>query len=201
MIIRATLLTLIILLVAVVASSYYVNKEGFENISKAYYDNLTKNIGNAVNTVPADTPEPSATATAGPSATTTTTATSEPSEDQSSTPKRTDVMPEVTISGSGYDAMSLQQRMDLLKDIQKAVRNELLASRNTTAVDDKDDYYKSRDTDSTAQGREYSRGTYKQSECDTTQKPDENNGCPPMPDMSQYIRKDAIPCWGCTLDY
>ena len=23
--------------------------------------------------------------------------------------------------------------------------------------------------------------------------------CPPMPDMSKYIRKDAIPCWGCNL--
>lgn len=23
--------------------------------------------------------------------------------------------------------------------------------------------------------------------------------CPPMPDMSQYIRKDSIPCWGCNL--
>jgi len=23
--------------------------------------------------------------------------------------------------------------------------------------------------------------------------------CPPMPDMSLYIRKDAIPCWGCNL--
>jgi len=25
------------------------------------------------------------------------------------------------------------------------------------------------------------------------------NECPPMPDMSQYIRKDSIPCWGCNL--
>lgn len=23
--------------------------------------------------------------------------------------------------------------------------------------------------------------------------------CPPMPDMSQYVRKDQIPCWGCNL--
>jgi hypothetical protein len=23
--------------------------------------------------------------------------------------------------------------------------------------------------------------------------------CPPMPDMSLYIRKDSIPCWGCNL--
>ena len=25
------------------------------------------------------------------------------------------------------------------------------------------------------------------------------NKCPPMPDMSLYIRKDQIPCWGCDL--
>jgi hypothetical protein len=24
--------------------------------------------------------------------------------------------------------------------------------------------------------------------------------CPPMPDMSLYIRKDQIPCWGCNLN-
>jgi hypothetical protein len=24
--------------------------------------------------------------------------------------------------------------------------------------------------------------------------------CPPMPDMSEYIRKDSIPCWACKLD-
>lgn len=23
--------------------------------------------------------------------------------------------------------------------------------------------------------------------------------CPPMPDMSLYVRKDQIPCWGCSL--
>ena len=26
-----------------------------------------------------------------------------------------------------------------------------------------------------------------------------NTKCPPPPDMSQYIRKDSIPCWGCNL--
>ena len=25
--------------------------------------------------------------------------------------------------------------------------------------------------------------------------------CPKMPDMTQYIRKDSIPCWGCTVEY
>jgi len=27
----------------------------------------------------------------------------------------------------------------------------------------------------------------------------ESTICPTMPDMSQYVRKDSIPCWGCNL--
>ena len=27
---------------------------------------------------------------------------------------------------------------------------------------------------------------------------DDNQNCP---DMSSYIKKDSIPCWGCSLDY
>jgi len=30
---------------------------------------------------------------------------------------------------------------------------------------------------------------------------DWRSACPKMPDMSQYIKKDAIPCWGCTVEY
>jgi len=30
---------------------------------------------------------------------------------------------------------------------------------------------------------------------------DWRSACPKMPDMSQYIKKDAIPCWGCTVNY
>lgn len=34
----------------------------------------------------------------------------------------------------------------------------------------------------------------------TTEEDDEiKSKCPPMPDMSLYIRKDQIPCWGCVL--
>jgi hypothetical protein len=31
-------------------------------------------------------------------------------------------------------------------------------------------------------------------------KPKPSPRCPKCPDMSQYIRKDSIPCWNCTLD-
>jgi hypothetical protein len=53
-------------------------------------------------------------------------------------------------------------------------------------------------TPATQQGDEYNRTSHKK----PYQCPEDNcggdypNGCP---DMSEYIRKDSIPCWGCTL--
>jgi hypothetical protein len=53
-------------------------------------------------------------------------------------------------------------------------------------------------TPASQQGDEYNRTSHKK----PYQCPDDNcggdypNGCP---DMSEYIRKDSIPCWGCTL--
>jgi hypothetical protein len=113
-------------------------------------------------------------------------------------PKRTDVIPEVSISGSGYDAMNLQQRAELLKDIQKLVRNEILANRSTTPIIS-GETRKDNKSDSTAQGKEYENSCYKDTEYRCPKNPD--GTCPPVPDMSQYIKKDEIPCWGCALDY
>ena len=47
MIIKATLITLVVILVVVITTSYYVNKEGF--------DDITNNLGSAINTVTPDT--------------------------------------------------------------------------------------------------------------------------------------------------
>lgn len=118
---------------------------------------------------------------------------------QSSTvPQREDVTPEISISGSGYDAMTLKQKMDLLKDIQKVVRNEILAGRSTQPVLS-GETRKGQMTDATAQGQEYEGSCYKDTEYRCPKNPD--GSCPPIPDMTQYIKKDAIPCWGCSLDY
>jgi hypothetical protein len=122
-------------------------------------------------------------------------------------PKREDIIPSVSISGSGYDAMNLQQKTDLLRDIQKAVRNELIAGRNTTPIIPGEtrkeilpgETRKDHDSNSTAQGKEYENNCYKDNEYRCPKNPD--GSCPPLPDMTQYIRKDQIPCWGCSLDY
>jgi hypothetical protein len=114
------------------------------------------------------------------------------------TPQRTDIIPQISISGSGYNAMTLQQRADLLRDVQKAVRNELLSHRSTMPILS-GETRKSQDTDSTAQGKEYENSCHKDTEYRCPKNPD--GSCPPIPDMSEYIRKDSIPCYGCSLDY
>ncbi len=184
MIIKATLVTLILLLIIVISASYYANKEGFDDISNGYFNSLTNDLGSAINTVSSDVSSAVNTVSSNVS---------------SVTPTRNDVVPEVSISGSGYNAMTLQQRAELLKDIQKVVRNEVLASRSTTPVINDNKASTTSNTDSTAQGQEYEGNCYKDTEYRCPKNPD--GTCPPVPDMSQYIKKDAIPCWGCSLDY
>jgi hypothetical protein len=122
------------------------------------------------------------------------------------TPRRNDVRPQVTLSDTGYTAMELKQKSDFLKDIQKIVKNELLADRATQHVNrgqmDNGQMDNSAQSASTMQGREYGRHSHK-SECDNSDSDNSNdmdNG-KNCPDMSDYIKKDSIPCWGCSLDY
>ena len=103
-------------------------------------------------------------------------------------PRRNDVQPQVVVSDIGYDAMGLKQKSDLLSSIQKMFRNELLASRSTDASMIDPASCSSSTTDSTSQGCEYNKTTDKES-------------CSSGPDMSKYIKKDSIPCYGCALDY
>lgn len=189
MIIKFTLVGLIIVLIVVITASYYVNKEGFEDI----FDGAKKDFDRAINTVSSDVssvgtgiirdvPNPMAAAAA--------------------TPQRFDIKPEISLSPTGYDAMSLQQKSELLKDIQKVVKNELLANRLTTPLTKNRGYYD--ETTSTEQGKEYEYNCHKKSEDNCHKKSDDNcskkseESCP---DMSKYIKKDEIPCWGCKLDY
>lgn len=159
---------------------------------------------------------------------------------------------QVALSDTGYSAMGLQQKSDLLSNIQRIVKNEILANRSTQPVLS-DDAACAPATLSTAQGNEYDAN------CKEDSKPNYGpGGCAPMygpggcaptdrcgsggphrgpdgpsqrgpdgpggpsqsgpsqrgpdgsgergwrphrPDMSQYIKKDSIPCAGCTLDY
>jgi len=262
MIIKLTLFGLIVLLVAVIAMSYYVNKEGFDNItsetpatiSLAKLQQLFNNAGctrilvegdqtkwwrsrPTVNDIIADmkaygdltrnctgndrqhnfcNPEKCKKPVAAVSAAPVVASQVGPSPNapvntpapllaavipqqlaSAAAPQRTEVVPEVSLSTAGYDAMVLQQKMDLLKDIQKVVRNELIANRTTDPVGMVGSAGKV--TDSTAQGKEYEESCYKGTEYRCPKNPD--GTCPPIPDMSNYIKKDQIPCWGCAIDY
>ena len=112
------------------------------------------------------------------------------------TPQRNDVVSQVGLSNTGYNAMELQQRAELLKDIQKTVRNELLASRSLTPTTFNPDNLT---TTSLIQGEEYGNNCHKENEYRCPKNPD--GTCPPIPDMTDYIKKDSIPCWGCNIDY
>jgi len=128
------------------------------------------------------------------------------------TPRRNDVRPQVTLSDTGYTAMELKQKSDFLKDIQKIVKNELLADRATQHVIGMGPMGQNGmgpmgqngmgpmgqngmgHTASTMQGQEYGRHSQKSDD----QMPSSQQNCA---DMSDYIKKDSIPCWGCSLDY
>ena len=99
----------------------------------------------------------------------------------------------------GSMAAALKYKSDLLKDLQKVVRNELLANRMTKRLDDEDcdDDHCNGDSNAMAQGREY--GCHRKDTYRCPKNPD--GSCPPVPDMSDYIKKDSIPCFGCSLDY
>lgn len=73
---------------------------------------------------------------------------------------------------SSKTATTKNDRSELIKDIQKAVRNELIANRAFFT---------------NAQSTQQPNGHDTSSLSDCSK------------DMSQYIRKDAIPCWGCSL--
>ena len=71
----------------------------------------------------------------------------------------------------------------IAKSVATQVKDSLLADRSThNVMDDMSCPYASYDSNATAQGKEYSQA-----------KPS------PQPDMSEYIRKDSIPCWNCSL--
>jgi hypothetical protein len=72
----------------------------------------------------------------------------------------------------------------IAKSIVTQIKDTLLSKRSTSnGMEEANCPYAAYDSNSTAQGREYSQV-----------KPIQ-----PAPDMSEYIRKDSIPCWNCTL--
>ena len=105
-----------------------------------------------------------------------------PTDMNSTMPQRMEITPDTNVSETTATAASLQKKSNFLKEIQKMIHNEFLSARSTNpiGIDDSADVADVEDTVSTMQGKEYGKR---------------------MPDMTQYIRKDSIPCAGCTLDY
>lgn len=115
----------------------------------------------------------------------------------------------VAVSDTAYDAMSLKQRSDFLRGIQQTVRQELQSARqweHPDRVSDQESCDGEAPAPSEHQGRHYKKRSSSSSQEDTSEEeyrcPKNPDGsCPPVPDMTQYIRKDQIPCWGCSIDY
>ena len=107
-----------------------------------------------------------------------------------------------------------QMRPALIDDVRSAVKTELAASgirQNADTLRVRTRGTANLDTVGTNQGVDYDNLSIKGPVCEGDAEascPPEHNGCEngdmndscPAPiDMNKYIRKDSIPCWGCTL--
>lgn len=205
MIIKLTLCGLILLLFAVIVFTYYVNQEGFEELRKG----TNMNIAGTISVSPPIGARTSAVPNKGSLLSSSAAVTSFAPNKASSlvrsplvgeSPLKSEaIIPQVSLSNTGYQAMALQQKSDLLKDIQKIIHNELLANRNvdSTMIQSQKGTGSSVGSIAVSQGNEYKKRS----------KPSNGNQCYDSEDsceatdLSPYIRKDSIPCWGCSLDY
>jgi hypothetical protein len=107
-----------------------------------------------------------------------------------------------------------QMRPSLLSDVRSAVKSELAASgirQNADTLRVSTARTANLDTVGTNQGVDYdnisTKGPFCQGDAEASCPPehngcengDMNDSCPAPIDMNKYIRKDSIPCWGCTL--
>ena len=196
-------------LVLIVALSFYFNQgEGF-SVPHVVPFELEK---------VANTKEPFASPSlSGPSEPSTLSKSSDPSTLQLSGPPalQPDMnlsnLPVVSISDVGHQAMVLKQRADLLNQVQRLVRDEIRMARQLeTLKRDKQEQTQEQEQEqaqaqpnpSERQGRDYHRRRQEDQGEQEHRCPQNLDGsCPPVPDLTQYIRKDQIPCWGCSVDY
>ena len=82
-------------------------------------------------------------------------------------------------SSESANAKEKNNESKFLRDFQSIVHNELLNEQGMT----------------TANSQQYLRDKARRRR--ENMKPNQKRGCP---DMSEYVRKDSIPCWGCNLD-
>lgn len=122
----------------------------------------------------------------------------------------------VSVSDTAYDAMTSKQRTDFLHQVQQVIRGEILASRqlehpeqeqacdsDTNNISKPEGECDSETSLSDRHGREYQKQQGKESKESIKYRCPKNpdGSCPPFPDMTQYIHKDQIPCWGCSVDF
>lgn len=108
-----------------------------------------------------------------------------------------------TLTDTQAVSLSKTQQATILKDIQQIVRNELVNQKTMTTGREGSDEDANDDSISAQQGREYRRDCPKKDSCNSDndcESSNHSNHSNHSPDMSKYIRKDSIPCWGCTLE-
>ena len=92
--------------------------------------------------------------------------------------------PAAVTPGSGLSAQEITDR--LAKAVSKQVKDDLISQHTMDTIHDK--YAPCDITNSEAQGQEY-----------MNQQPSMGLSIHQQPDMSEYIRKDSIPCWNCAV--
>ena len=88
------------------------------------------------------------------------------------------------VAPSSSPALTKEVEERIAKSVVTQIKDTLLSQRSTNnLMEDTSCPYASVDSSGTAQGKEYQQANPIQS----------------APDMSEYIRKDSIPCWNCSL--
>jgi hypothetical protein len=137
------------------------------------------------------------------------------------------INPDVSLSDTGYQAMALHKQSNLLNDIQKIVHNEILANRmmDVSVKNAPDNSMGNRcNSDSSMGNSSMGNSSMGNSSMGDSSMGDSSMGNSSMGDssmgnrcnsdssdscdqermhhdMSKYIKKDEIPCWGCSIDY
>lgn len=109
----------------------------------------------------------------------------------------TDAADSVDIADS---AAAAAEESKLQRDVRQSVKNEILAKKAITPVISAD-ASTSRPSELTAQGSEFMSNTYKKPSTKAIEKLKSASEPRCHEDNANFIRKDQIPCWGCTLDY
>lgn len=191
------ILCMLTALVAILTIQYYMFEEGFTDAmaSAIPKNGLTVHSDGFTNAPPA-APGTSAPATGTPATAADLSGTADLSGVTISMPAD-DATPETT---AAIPAAWKQEWSKMIRDLQQVVRSEIkkgrmeqLAAAAPAAA--------AAATPSTLQGVEYAGGSVAGGCANGIIQPSNGSSTTNPVDMSQYVRKDSIPCWNCNLDY